>query len=264
MAPVALGRVDRRLEQQLPHDLQRIPADRRRRRDKPRHPCCEKWAKLAWVLADIVREDEVIVVPSGQNRSLAGSTSRPNRRSSKSRDDARVQDAHHVGEDRGAKAGRELLRDRSAAEDVAALQHQHFEPRLGEIAAANQAVVPAADDDRVVAARHHVTLLELPLPGDCAKPARPGNGRTRSAATRDMLGFTGVAVRVKGRPRDRLRAPRHGIIGRNRRGLNELEEIHRRSDRTFWLVLGGCGSAVWPRPFLKSASACSACRWPSA
>ena len=34
---------------------------------------------------------------------------------------------------------------------------------------------------------------------------------------------------------------------------------------TFWLVLGGCGSAVLAAAFpQRRASACSACRWPSA
>ena len=33
---------------------------------------------------------------------------------------------------------------------------------------------------------------------------------------------------------------------------------------TFWLVLGGCGSAVLAAAFPGSVSACSGSRWPSA
>ena len=45
----------------------------------------------------------------------------------------------------------ELLGHRSAAHYRAALKHLHLEPGAGEVSGAGQAVVPGADDDRVVA-----------------------------------------------------------------------------------------------------------------
>ena len=151
IAPVAPGRVDGRLEQQRADELERFL-----------QVGVEGGVDLGVLLGEagelllgrlhVVREDELVVVIERQNRSLAGSTSSPNWRSSRSRDDPRVQDAHDVGEDRGAEAGRELLGHGGPAEDVAALQDQHLEPGLGEVAAADEAVVAAADDDRVVTA----------------------------------------------------------------------------------------------------------------
>jgi hypothetical protein len=56
-----------------------------------------------------------------------------------------VQDAHHVGEDRAAEAGRELLSDGGPADDVAALQDEDPQAGLGEVAAADEAVVAGAE-----------------------------------------------------------------------------------------------------------------------
>ena len=47
----------------------------------------------------------------------------------------------------------QLLGDRGAADEAAALEHQHVEPRLGEVRRVGQAVVASADDDRVVGVR---------------------------------------------------------------------------------------------------------------
>jgi hypothetical protein len=65
-----------------------------------------------------------------------------------------MQQAHDVGEDREGEAGHDLLRDRRAADHVAALQHQRLDPRLGQVGAAGQTVVATPDDDRVVALGH--------------------------------------------------------------------------------------------------------------
>ena len=48
----------------------------------------------------------------------------------------------------------EFLGDRGAADHAAALEHAHAEARRREIGGADEAVVAAADDDGVEAARH--------------------------------------------------------------------------------------------------------------
>ena len=48
-------------------------------------------------------------------------------------DDFRVQERDRIGGDGVAKAGMEFLGDRRAADDGAALEHDDFEPRGGEI-----------------------------------------------------------------------------------------------------------------------------------
>ena len=52
-----------------------------------------------------------------------------------------MQQAHHVGEAGRAESGSEFLGDGGAAHDLAPLQHQRLEARLGEIGAADQSVV---------------------------------------------------------------------------------------------------------------------------
>jgi hypothetical protein len=64
-----------------------------------------------------------------------------------------AQQAHDVGAHRVAEARVELLGDRCAAEHVPALEHERLAPRLCEVGRAGQAVVAAADNDRVVLVR---------------------------------------------------------------------------------------------------------------
>ena len=81
----------------------------------------------------------------------AGRTSNPWRRSSgRSACDFRMQQAHRAAERGELEAGHRLLGDRGAAEHLAAFEHQRTQPGAREIGAAGQAVVAAADDDRVV------------------------------------------------------------------------------------------------------------------
>ncbi len=64
--------------------------------------------------------------------------------------DLRIEQAHRIGGRGVAKAGREFLGDRGAADERAALEHPHLETGAGEIAGADEAVVSAADDDDIV------------------------------------------------------------------------------------------------------------------
>ncbi|CAB5018055.1 unannotated protein [freshwater metagenome] len=61
-----------------------------------------------------------------------------------------AQQAEPVRERRELKTGVELLGDGGTAHEVAAFKHERAQPALGEVRAAREAVVPSADDDRVV------------------------------------------------------------------------------------------------------------------
>ena len=65
-------------------------------------------------------------------------------------DDVGPEQADDVGADREGEARVELLAHRRAAQDVAPLEHEHLAPGPGQVGGAGEAVVAAADDDRVV------------------------------------------------------------------------------------------------------------------
>ena len=69
-------------------------------------------------------------------------------------DDLRPQQADDVAGDREAEARDDLLGDGGAAQDVPALQDQRLEPGPRQVRGGDEAVVPSADDHRVVALRH--------------------------------------------------------------------------------------------------------------
>ena len=60
------------------------------------------------------------------------------------------------------KPGKHLFGDGGAAEHVPPLEHEHLASRAGEVGGAGQAVVPAADDDRVVT--HGRIIVPSPKP----------------------------------------------------------------------------------------------------
>ena len=64
-------------------------------------------------------------------------------------DDLRVEQADGVGRDRVAKAGVEFLRDRGAADHLAALDHLHAQSGHRQIGRAGEAVMAGSDDDDV-------------------------------------------------------------------------------------------------------------------
>ena len=77
-------------------------------------------------------------------------------------DDLRPQQAQRVGERGEREPGVQLLGDRGSADEPAPLEHEHVEPRLGEVRRVRQAVVASADHDRVVGvaagAGHHCSI----------------------------------------------------------------------------------------------------------
>jgi hypothetical protein len=74
-------------------------------------------------------------------------------------DDLRPQQRHDVAEDAEAEAWEQLLGDRCAAEHGPLLDDEGLQAGAGEVGRADQAVVAAADDDRVVALGHPLPLL---------------------------------------------------------------------------------------------------------
>ena len=66
-------------------------------------------------------------------------------------DDLRVEEAVDVGSGGDLEAGKRLLGDAGAPDDVAPLEDQHAEPGPRQVAGGDQPVVPGSDDDRVVA-----------------------------------------------------------------------------------------------------------------
>ena len=65
-------------------------------------------------------------------------------------DDLGPQQRDDVGGDAEAEAGHDLLGHSRATKDVAPLEDQRLETGAGKVRGGCQAVVPAADDDRVV------------------------------------------------------------------------------------------------------------------
>ena len=66
-------------------------------------------------------------------------------------DDLGPEERDDVAEDAEPEAREQLLGDRGAAEDVALLEDERLHPGPGQIGGADEPVVAAADDHRVVA-----------------------------------------------------------------------------------------------------------------
>ena len=95
-------------------------------------------------------------------------------------DDLRAEQRHDVREDRESEAREDLLGDRRAAEDVALFEDQGLHPGPGEIRGADEAVVAAADDDRVVALGQPEPPSRYPVCiGLMQAPLYPRSGHTR-------------------------------------------------------------------------------------
>ncbi len=69
-------------------------------------------------------------------------------------DDLWPEERHDVREDAESEPGEQLLGDRRAAEDVTLLEDHSLHPGPGQVGGADEPVVAAADDHRVVALGH--------------------------------------------------------------------------------------------------------------
>ncbi len=121
-------------------------------------------------------------------------------------DDLGAEQRHDVREDREPEAREELLGDRRAAEDVAPLEDERLHPGAGEIRGADQAVVAAADDDRVVALGQPdaslalsscVGLVQAPLYPRCGHGRRTFHPMRPSRRTLPPMSDRGDAPRAE-------------------------------------------------------------------
>ena len=217
-APLAPHRVHRRLEQQSPHHRRRFLQIARKLRVDLRIAAREA-RKLGLGLLQVIAEDDVVIPAERTEQIVRRQHLEAERLQLQIADDPRMQQAHHVGEARGAKTGREFLGDRRAPEDLAPLEHQRLQPRPGEIRPADEPVVAGPDHDHIVRIRH------------CAPEIRPSHDGS-AACVRRRRRPRGRSVRVSAYRRAELppllaRAPQV-VLGR-------LEEEHQR---------GGAGEAV--------------------
>ena len=116
-------------------------------------------AELADRPAVVVDPPEVVAAALGRARRPAERRERPVERQDveavarqlELADDLGPEQRDDVREDREPEAREELLGDRGAAEDVALLEDERLQPGPGQVGGADEPVVAAADDDRVVA-----------------------------------------------------------------------------------------------------------------
>ena len=183
-------------------------------------------AQLADRPAVVVDPPEVVAARasrSGVNVPSSGRMSRPWRGSSSSRMISGRSSEHDVREDREPEAREQLLGDGRAAQDVALLEDERLHPGPGQVRGADQAVVAAADDDRVVALgqplppRPHARSAEGPRPslsdrrvdGTASSRRWPRCAPCRASSSRLPDARPPTAPPPDRRPRDRLpRRPR--------------------------------------------------------
>ncbi len=113
-------------------------------------------SRSAWVLASSSHWPKE--VPSSNGTQRLGSATKKRRPRA-----AQVELAHHqlveqaddvgAGADHEALVGEGALQRAGAAEPLAALEHEHAAPGPGQVGGGGEAVVAAADDDRVPLAR---------------------------------------------------------------------------------------------------------------
>ncbi len=106
---------------------------------------------LADVLAPVLAEEEVVAVLHRSERRRHKERHEAVLRQLEVVDDVRPEEAEGVRERREPEARSELLGDRRPADDVAPLEDERPQAGLGEVGPVDEAVVAAADDDRVVA-----------------------------------------------------------------------------------------------------------------
>ena len=152
-APVALGGIERRLPQQLPHDARRL-AQISVEGGIDLGIAPREFCEAGLGLGHVVREHDIIRIRHRRHHVGAGQDLDPQRLEIEVADDPRVQQAHQIGKDGGAKAWRDLLCHRRAADDRAPLEHRHLATGARQIVGAHQPVVARADDHRVVAVAH--------------------------------------------------------------------------------------------------------------
>jgi hypothetical protein len=84
-------------------------------------------------LLRVVAEDDVVITPQGAEKIVCRQHLESKGLQFQIANDARVQQAHHVREARGAETRAELLGHGRPAEDLAPFQNERLEAGLGEV-----------------------------------------------------------------------------------------------------------------------------------
>ena len=134
-------------------------------------------AQLAARLVGIGPGAEVVAVVERRDGALERQDLEPVPRQVEVADDLGPQQAHDVGEHRELEAREDLLGHRGAADQRAPLEHQRLAARARQVGRGDQAVVAAADDDRVVAARSCLLPLRIEERQLRAPRPRPAGAR---------------------------------------------------------------------------------------
>ncbi len=158
--PIPLARIDRRLEEQFADDvggLLEIGVEG----GVDLGVVAREAGELSLGLLHVVAEDDVVAVIERTEEIVGRQHLEAEFAQLELGDDARVQQAHDIGEDRRAKARGDLLGHRGAADDGAPFENQGLQPGLCKIGAADEAVVSGTDDDCVILRGHCVTRPSL-------------------------------------------------------------------------------------------------------
>ena len=113
----------------------------------------------------VAHAPEVVAVRHGREGAVEGQDLEPVPRQVQLADDLGPQQRHHVRADRELEAGEDFLGHGRAAEHVAALEHEHLLAGAGQVGGGDEAVVAAADDDRVVGLGHEDARILVAVKG---------------------------------------------------------------------------------------------------
>ena len=102
----------------------------------------------------VVHAPEVVAVRHGRERAVQRQDLEAVAGQVELADDLGPQQRDHVRADGELEAGEDLLGHRRSAQHVPALEHEHLAPGAGQVGGVHEAVVAAADDDRVVPLGH--------------------------------------------------------------------------------------------------------------
>ena len=105
---------------------------------------------LAVSLAVVVHAPQIIAAGHGRESSVEREDFETVAREVEIADDFRAQQRDHVRADGELETGEDFFSAGSAAENVAAFEHENFLSGTGEVGGVDQAVVAAADYDYIV------------------------------------------------------------------------------------------------------------------
>jgi hypothetical protein len=147
----------------------------------------------------IVVIDDPFALRIGRRINVIGDDLQPVARQIKEAKNLRPQQRADIGAGRIGEAGIDLFRHRGAADLLAPFQHQDLQlvgavllPTLGEIGGAGEAIMAAADDDRVIALLHRAVRAKNSKNPRPPRPLRQPGASCRSsdaASTNNVCSF---------------------------------------------------------------------------